>query len=196
MIVIGLTGSFGTGKTFVASIFKSLGAQIIDADRIAHRVIRRPSPAYKGIVGLFSKDILGPDGEIVRSKLGRKAFADKRLLRRLEGIVHPQVIKEIKRSIRAAGAKDAVVIDAPLLIEAKLDKLVDKLVVVKCSKRRQLKRCVKKFQLQKEEISLRIKRQMSLKKKMQIADYVIENSGTKSRTKKQVRKLWEEISCL
>ena len=192
MKVIGLTGSFGTGKTFVASIFKELGARVIDADRIAHKTIRKGSPAYRRIVKLFGKDILGKEGRIDRSRLGHIVFSNKAFLRKLNNIVHPYVIKGIKRSIRSAGNTDVVVVDAPLLLETRLNGLVDKLVVVKCQKRRQIERCQKKFRLQKEEILRRIESQIPIKKKMEMADLVIENSRTRSCTRKQVRKAWRE----
>lgn len=191
-MVIGLTGSFGTGKTFVASIFKSLGAKVVDADRIAHEVIRKGTPEYRRIVKIFGKSILAGRGEIDRKKLGEVVFSDAALLRKLTKVVHPQIIRKIKRFVESAGKKDIVVIDAPLLIEANLNKLIDKLVVVKCSKRRQIERCQKKFCLQKKEILKRIESQMSLKRKLKMADIVIDNSLTKAYTKKQVRKVWRE----
>ena len=190
MKVIGLTGSFGTGKTFVASIFRELGARVIDADKIAHKAIRKGTPAYKRIVKLFGKKILNKDSEIKRSELGHIVFSNKALLRKLNDIVHPYVVKEIKRYIRSAGKMDVVVVDAPLLLEAHLGGLVDKLVVVKCQKRRQIERCQEKFRLQKEEILKRIASQIPIKKKTEIADLVIENSLTRSITRKQVRKAW------
>lgn len=190
MKIIGLTGSFGTGKTFVASIFRSLGAKVIDADRIAHGVIRKGKPEYNRIVKSFGKEILNKKKEIDRAKLGAVVFSNAALLRELNRIVHPSVIKEIRRSIRTAGKKDIVVIDAPLLIEASLGKFIDKLIVVKCQKRRQIERCREKFCLQKKEILRRIESQIPLKKKMKMADLVIDNSLTRSRTREQARKAW------
>ena len=191
-MVIGITGSFGTGKSFVASVFRSLGAKVVDADRMAHEVIRKGTPEYRRIVKGFGKNILTGRGEIDREKLGEVVFSDVALLRKLTGIVHPEVIRKIRRSVEAAGKKDIVVIDAPLLIEANLSKLIDKLVVVKCSKRRQIERCQEKFCLQKKEILRRIRNQMPLSKKLKMADIVIDNSLTKAHTKKQVRKVWRE----
>jgi dephospho-CoA kinase len=191
MKVIGLTGSFGSGKTFVASIFHSLGAKVIDADKLAHDVIRKPRAEYKRIVKLFGKGILNKQGQIDRKKLGSIVFADKVLLGKLNRIVHPQVIKQIKRSIGNARQSDVLVIDAPLLLEAGLERLVDKLVVVKCIKERQVKRCQEKFYLQKKQVMQRLANQIPLKKKMNLADLVIDNSGSMSRTRKQVRKAWE-----
>lgn len=192
-MIIGLTGSFGTGKTFVASIFKSLGARVIDADKAAHITIKKGTTAYGKVVKLFGKDILGGRGEVDRKKLGKIVFADKGLLKKLNGIIHPQVIAYIKGEVRKAGDARVLVIDAPLLVEAGLAGLVDKLVVVKCSKTKQVARCEKKFYLKRGEVLKRIASQIPLKRKMAMADHVIENSGTKSQTKKQVRKLWEEM---
>jgi len=191
-MVIGLTGSFGTGKTFVASIFRSLGARVVDADRIAHEVIRKGSPEHKRIVRFFGKGILNKKGEIGRRRLGAIVFSDPGLLKRLAGIVHPAVIAGIRRSVGSAGKEDVIVIDAPLLIEAKLGGLADKLVVVKCSRRSQVKRCQEKFRMRKSEILKRIASQMPLRKKTGMADFVIENSGTEADTIRQVKKLWEE----
>ncbi len=195
MTVIGLTGSFGSGKTFVASIFKELGAKVIDADKIAHKAIKKGTKAYGKIAVLFGSRVLDGRGEVDRKKLGKIVFADKRLLERLNRIVHPQVIKYIKGEVRKVDRGAGVlVIDAPLLVEADLAGLVDKLVVVKCSKTKQVERCEKKFCLKKEEVLKRIASQIPLKRKMAMADYVVENSRAKLETRKQVRKLWEEMS--
>lgn len=193
MKVIGLTGSFGTGKTFVASVFKSLGARVIDADLIAHRVIRKNSRAYKKIVRAFGKDILTPGTGIDRKKLGKSVFEKKSYLKRLNEIVHPEVIKLIKKKIKEAGEKDIVVVDAPLLLEAKAGDLVDKIVVVKASERNQLNRCAEKFRMNKRDILKRIRGQIPIEKKIKIADFVIDNNGTKSETRAEVKKIWRKV---
>ena len=192
MKVIGLTGSFGTGKTFVASIFKSLGAKVLDADKIAHDCLKRGSPAYKRIVRSFGAGILGKDRAISRKKLAGIVFGDRVALTRLERIVHPEVIGVININIKKSRPADVLVIDAPLLIEAKALGLVDKLVVVKCSKKRQIERCVRKYRIKREEVLKRIANQMSLKKKIRMADFVIQNDQSKSRTRSQVKRVWEE----
>ncbi len=192
-IVIGLTGSFGTGKTFVASIFRSLGAKVIDADAIAHGVIRKPSPAYRRIVAAFGTVILSRSGEIDRGKLARLAFANAVALKKLNKITHPEIIRAIKAKIKTAGKNAVVVIDAPLLVEARLLNIVDKLVVVKSSKKRQIERCLKKFRIKKKEVLKRIGSQMSMKRKLKMADFVVPNDGTRSRTRERVRRVWEEI---
>ena len=194
MTVIGLTGSFGTGKTFVASIFRSFGAKVIDADVIAHRVIKKGSPAYKKIVAAFGRDILGLSGEIDRRRLAALTFASPSAVVKINRMVHPEVIRVIKAGISAGADKDAVVVvDAPLLIEARLLNIVDKLVVVNSSKKRQIERCIKKFRIKQAEVLKRIRIQMSMKRKLKMADFVVKNDSTRSSTRKQVRKVWEEV---
>ncbi len=98
MKVVGLTGSFGTGKTFVASVFKACGARVLDADAIAHDAIKRGMPAYERIVASFGRNVLGKGRNIDRKKLAEVVFADKTDLARLDRIVHPIVIQFIKLS--------------------------------------------------------------------------------------------------
>jgi len=194
MKIIGLTGGFGTGKTFVASIFRSLGAKVYDADKIARGLFKKNSPVYRKVVAAFGKNILTVRGDIDRNKLGRAVFADKDRVNRLNRIVHPEVIRILALAIQRAGRRASIVIDAPLLIEAGFDKNVDSLIVVKCSKKRQVERCVKKFRMKKKDVLKRIQNQMPIKKKIGLADFVVDNDGTKAETRKKTRKIWRRIS--
>ncbi len=192
-IVLGLTGSFGSGKTTVAGILKSYGAKIIDADRIAHTIIKPGSASYKKIIRIFGSAILNKDKSINRHNLGQIVFNNRALLVKLNSIVHPEVIRIIKDELRRA-REGIVVIDAPLLIESGLNKLTHKLIVVKINRLKQLKRLQKKLGLNKRDIQLRINCQLPLEDKVRMADFVIDNNKTISETKKQVaqirRKLW------
>ncbi len=192
--IIGLTGSFGTGKTLVASEFRSLGARVLDADKIAHDVIRAGTGAYRKIVTVFGPGILGKGRAISRKKLAAVVFADKKKLGLLNGIIHPEVIAEIKEGIRKFSRRGVVVIDAPLLVEAGLVGLVDILVVVRCSRKRQIERCMDKFNMEKNDVLKRIRGQVSLGKKVAMADFVINNDKSKNETLKQVRAIWREIT--
>ncbi|MBN1527212.1 MAG: dephospho-CoA kinase [Candidatus Omnitrophica bacterium] len=192
MTIIGLTGSIGTGKTFVASVFRSLGAEILDADRIAHDAIRRTGPAYRKIVRAFGPAILGSRRAIDRKRLGRIVFADSRKLKKLNRIVHPEVIRVIKKRAARVGRGRLVVIDAPLLVEAGLDSMVDALVVVACSRKAQLERFRKKSGLSAREVMKRLANQIPLRQKIGMADFVIYNNGTKAETRKLVRRVWEQ----
>jgi len=193
MKVIGLTGSFGTGKTTVASIFKSLGARVIDADKIAHSSIKKGTPAHKRIVSAFGDRILTKGGEIDRKSLGRKVFASRKNIERLNRIIHPAVISYIKKSLRKIAKDAVVVIDAPLLIEANLAGLADLLIVVKASRENQVARCMKKFKMKRIDVLKRIGHQIPVERKIGMADFVIDNDGTRSETRIQVRKVWEGI---
>jgi dephospho-CoA kinase len=191
-IILGLTGSFGSGKTTVAAMLRSCGAEIIDADRIAHRCYRPASIAYKRIVALFGRDILRRDKRIDRKKLGSKVFSDKGLLKKLNAVVHPQVKSIIRAKIKRA-KKRVVVIDAPLLIETGLQEIVNKLIVVKINSPQQLKRLIKRESLSRTRILERVSAQWPLQRKVRLADFIIDNNGTKRETMKQTEKIWKKI---
>lgn len=191
--VIGVTGGFGTGKTFVSSVLRSLGAKVLDADSLAHSVITPGSSAHKRVVALFGENVLDGSGAINRRALGRIVFGRADALRRLNRIVHPEVIRRLKREIAVSSAKSVVVIDAPLLIEAGLAGLVDRIIVVRSSRVRQIQRCMKKFGISKSMVLKRISSQMPIKRKVAMADFVVDNDGSRSETRKQVRMIWKEI---
>lgn len=192
-LILGLTGTFGSGKSTVARIFKSLGAKVIDADKIAHRAILPQSQTYKKIIYAFGGCILKKNNQIDRLKLAHLVFANKKLLMKLNAITHPQIIRIIKDEIRHTKSR-FIVLDAPLLIEAGLHKLVDKLVVVKINKFKQMARLLKKTSLTKTGILRRIKAQLPLKYKAAIADFVIDNSGKITETRKQVKTVWRSLA--
>ncbi|MCX5702364.1 MAG: dephospho-CoA kinase [Candidatus Omnitrophica bacterium] len=193
-IILGITGSFGSGKSTVAAIFKSYGAKIIDADRISHSIISPGSKIYKKIVATFGPSILRKDRRINRDKLAKIAFSDKALLKSLNKILHPEILRIIKKKIRTLSSK-IIVLDAPLLIETGLTKLADKIIVVKIKRSQQLKRIQKKTFLDPADILKRIRFQLPLSKKIRLADFIIDNSGTIEKTKNQAaqirRLLWK-----
>ena len=193
-IILGLTGGLGSGKTYVAKIFKSYAAQVIDADNIAHSIIRPGKKTYKRVVKNFGRQILNKDKTVNRSWLARIIFSDKKLLFKLNRIMHPEIIRIIKTKIKTA-SKQIIIIDAPLLIEAGLKKMVDKIIVVAATKENQINRLLKRRQFNRADIKRRINTQISLAKKVRMADFVIDNNGSKANTRKQVgtirRKLWK-----
>ena len=194
MHAIGITGSFGTGKTTVAKLFAKLGAQVIDADRLAHILIKKGGREYKRIVAVFGKRVLSGSGEIDRKKLAEIAFSRRSAMQKLCKVVHPPVIKEIKKRIAAGKIRrQLLVIDAPLLIEAGLRSAVDKLVVVTASKGNQLKRIKNRTGLSRAEILRRIKAQLPLKRKIHLANFIVDNDASLAFTKKQVKRIWREI---
>lgn len=187
-LIIGLTGSFGSGKTTVAKIFRSFGAEVIDADEIAHRIIQPGSQIYKKIISVFGENILKNNKAIDRDKLARIVFHNKNLLKKINRIMHPEIIRMIKQRIKISKSK-LIILDAPLLIEAGLKNLVDKLIVVKADKRQQIERLIHKSSLKKPEILKRIKAQIPLRYKVRLADFVIDNSGIIKDTKRQAEQI-------
>ena len=200
-LIVGLTGGIVGGKSTVASMFRDLGAKIIDADILGHSVILPYKPARKKIVKLFGEDILRNDLTIDREKLGKIVFADQALLKKLNEITHPEIIKLIKKEINMARNKThnqekILVIDAALIYEAKIDRLMDKIIVVYIDEDEQIKRLIKRNNLSKDEASQRVKSQIPMKEKIRMADYVIDNNDKLDKTKKQVETIWQELISL
>ena len=190
-MIIGITGSFGSGKTTVAKMFARLGAYAIDADKVYHFLIRRRENCYKKIVRYFGKDILTKSGQIDREKLGKIVFKDKTKLKLLNGITHAEVAKEIKRIVKSKKSK-FIVIDAPLLIESGFHKEADRIILVANKKEDQVKRIRESRGLPAKEILKRIRMQMPFKEKLAFADFIIDNSGSRSDTLTQVREIWKK----
>jgi len=200
-LIVGLTGGIVGGKSTVASIFKDLGAKIIDADKLGHSVILPNKPAWKKIVKIFGKDILQNDLTIDREKLGKIVFANQTLLKKLNEITHPEITKMIKKEINLAKNKTpnqekVLIIDAALIYEAKIDRFMDKIIVVYIDKDEQIKRLIKRNNLSKDEALQRVRSQIPMEEKAKIADYVIDNSNSLNKTKEQVEKIWQELMSL
>ncbi|MDI6601132.1 MAG: dephospho-CoA kinase [Thermoanaerobacteraceae bacterium] len=196
MKVIGLTGGIASGKSTVSNILKGLGAYIIDADEISREIIKKGSEAWKEIVDYFGSDILLPNGEIDRKKLGNIVFADKEKLDKLNAITHPRIIKRITEIIekeKKKGKEKAVVLDAAILVEMGLQSMVDEIWVVSVDKDMQIKRLIERDKLSYENAINRIRVQMPLSEKVKYADYVIDNSKDIGYIRNQVSKLWERV---
>ena len=197
-LIIGLTGGIVSGKSTVARMFKDLGAKIVDADKLGHKVILPQGAAWKRIIKIFGKDILQKDQTINREKLGKIVFANQNLLKKLNKITHPEIIKLIKKEISLAKndskeEKNILIIDAALIYETKIDRLMDKIIVVYLDEEEQLERLIKRNNLSEKEALQKIKSQIPLKEKIEIADYVIDNSNSLDKTKEQVETIWQEL---
>jgi len=200
-LIVGLTGGIVGGKSTVASMFKDLGAKIIDADKLGHSVILPNKPAWKKIVKIFGKNIIQNDMTIDREKLGKIVFANQSLLKKLNKITHPEITKMIKKEIDSAKNKThnqekVLIIDAALIYEAKIDRFMDKIIVVYIDKDEQIKRLIKRNNLSKDEALQRVRSQMPMEEKAKISDYLIDNSNSLDKTKKQVEKIWREFMSL
>jgi dephospho-CoA kinase len=194
MIIVGLTGSVGTGKSTVANSFKELGAYVIDWDELAREVVRPDSKAWKEIVEYFGKDFLNENLTINRQKLAEIVFPEKEKLEKLNQIVHPEVFEEDERitnEIRSLDPDALIIKEHPLLFELELTRpiFVDKIVVVFASKQTQLRRLEEKG-MSREDAQRRMKSQFPLEGKIKSADFVINNDGSLEETKRQVEEIY------
>lgn len=195
MIVIGLTGNVGTGKSTVAKFFKDLGAYVIDWDELAREVVRPGSKAWKEIVDYFGKDVLNEDLTLNRRKLAEIVFPDKEKVKKLNQIVHPEVFKEDQKITDEISKRDPeamIIKDIPLLIESGLPIVVDKIVVVWTSEETQLRRLEEKG-MSAEDAKNRMRSQLPLKEKIKHADFIINNDGSLEETKKQVERIYASL---
>jgi dephospho-CoA kinase len=192
MIIVGLTGSVGTGKSTVTKFFRELGAYIIDWDELAREVIRPHLKAWGKIVEYFGKDFLNEDLTINRQKLAEIVFSDKKKVAKLNQIVHPEVFKEDERitnEIKSLDPDALIIKDIPLLFELTRPVFVDKVVVVSASEQTQLRRLEEKG-MSREDAQNRIRSQLPLEEKIKSADFVINNDGPLEETKKQVEEIY------
>lgn len=192
MIIVGLTGSVGTGKSTVANLFKEIGAYVVDWDELAREVTRPHSKAWKEIVEYFGKDFLNEDLTINRQKLAEVVFSDKEKVTKLNHIVHPEVLKEDERmnsEIKSLDPDALIIKDIPLLFELTCPVYVDKIVVVSASEQTQLRRLEEKG-ITREDARNRIKSQLSLEEKIKSANFVINNDGSLEETKRQVEEIY------
>lgn len=195
MITIGLTGNLGSGKTTVARIFAKLGAVVIDADAIVHEQLKSTGKAFAKVVHAFGKNIIS-NGEIDRRKLADIVFRDPKQLKQLTSIVHPIALKEVRsriNTLKKASKTHIAVIDAPLLIEAGWHRWVDYVIVVKATRELQVKRIMAQRPMKKQEILRRLRMQLPVAQKTNMADIVIDNRKTLQETEKQTRMIVQRL---
>jgi len=196
MVVIGVTGGVGTGKSTVARMFQRLGAVVLDADALAHEAMEPRRLAWRRIVRTFGEGVLNPDQTINRQRLAQRVFQDEPARARLERIIHPQVRREIRLRLgrlRRARRVRAVVLDVPLLIEAGAARLVDALVVVTALPEVQRRRLASRHGWSAEETEARSAAQWDLAAKAALADFVVDNSDGVDATRTQVKRIWKRL---
>lgn len=198
VLKVGLTGSIAVGKSHVCSVFRELGCRVLDADKTAREVVRPGSAGLARIVEEFGRQVLLPNGELDRPKLGSIVFRDenKRLL--LNSIVHPLVMADHDEWLRSAEASDPggiAIIDAALMIESGGYKRFDTLIVVFCEPEIQLERLMRRG-LSEAEAEQRIAAQMPQEEKMKFADFLIDTSGSFDETRRQCSEILEELRLL
>ena len=186
--VIGLTGGIACGKSTVSQYLRQRGIPVIDADLVARQVVAPGTVGLRQIKDTFGGQYLLPDGSLNRALLGQKVFADKTALAQLNAITGPLIAAELKRQIQAADS--LVVLDAALLLEdERYRSLVDVVWVVTVEPEEQLRRLMARNSYSRQQALQRIAAQMSNEQRMQYADAVIDNNGTKEQTWQQVKQL-------
>ncbi|MDQ6747386.1 MAG: dephospho-CoA kinase [Candidatus Dormibacteraeota bacterium] len=194
MRIIGLTGGIGSGKSTVAEMLRELGALVIDADEAARAVVEPGQPALAEIVAEFGEGVLGPGGRLDRRAVAQRVFDDEEARGRLNRVVHPRIGEWMGARIAEAAGRgiEVVVTDTPLLYETGLDAGVAETVVVWVPLEMQVARAVARG-MEELDVRARVAAQLSLDDKRGWATHVIDNSGTREETRRQVVRLWPEL---
>jgi dephospho-CoA kinase len=193
MLMVGLTGGIGSGKSAVATRLAELGAVVIDADRLARAVVEPGTPGLAEVVTEFGAGMVGPDGGLDRAALAARVFGDDAARRRLEGIIHPRV-RARTAELAAAAAPDAIVVnDVPLLVEAGLAAAYDVVVVVLAAAPVRIERLVRDRGMARAEAEARIAAQADDDQRRAVADVVIENEGTPADLRDRVDTVWRDV---
>lgn len=191
---VALTGGIATGKSYVRGRFEAHGIPTLDADRIAHEVVRVGTPALAAIAQRFGSDVLGPDGSLDRRALARRVFADEGSRRALEAIVHPEVRRTIEAWFDALPpAVSFAVADVPLLYEVGWEGAFDAVVVTACEPEVQLRRVMARDAVSLEDAKARVAAQLPMADKMARASYVIRTDGTHEDTDAQVDRVMRSL---
>lgn len=191
MLRLGLTGGIASGKSAVAAMLRDIGFAVLDADSLAHKLIEPGQPAYEEVVQEFGPTILAPGGRVDRPKLSAIVFSDRAKLDRLNAIVHPRVSEVIFSQFEAwkrAGIRDAVFVEAALLVESGIHKSLDGLVVAWCSPEQQIERLLTRG-LSEAEARRRIASQLPVEEKLGLATEKIDCTGSLEETRRQVEGL-------
>jgi dephospho-CoA kinase len=206
MLIVGLTGGISSGKSTVLRIFRKFSSKTIAADEIAHQLTRPGTRVLKEIVKKFGEEVLNRDKTLNRRKLADIIFQDRQKRKNLNAIVHPEIISEIKRKIRQfkkraergklreSGRKtNIIVVDIPLLFEARLEYLVDKIVIVYVPQKIQIERLRRDDNLTVKEARVKVNAQIPIYKKKKYADYIINGNLDPLRLQKQVKSVWKDL---
>ena len=193
MVVIGLAGGIGTGKSEVARILGELGAVVLEADQMGHRVYLPGTDGFREVVEAFGEDVVGENGEIDRRALGGKVFGNPEALEKLNGIAWPKIKQMLADGIKEnqdAGAQ-VVVMDAAIMIEAGWTDLSDEVWVTSAPVEHVIQRVQARNNLPEEQIRARIDSQMSTEERVKHADAVVENDGDLDALRSKVNELWQ-----
>jgi len=196
MLVVGLTGGIASGKSTISGFLKKLGAVVIDADKISRQVVEPGEKAWQKIRDYFGPQVLNPDQTLDRKKIADIIFDDQEERDALVNIIHPVVINKTKQLIAKYKENNTIpliVVDAPLLIEAGLNKIVDEVWVIDVDREIQINRVMKRDQISQKAAEKRINSQMPTYEKLKYADRVINANISLKETLAQVKEIWADV---
>jgi dephospho-CoA kinase len=196
MLKVGLTGGLACGKSFVGQALAGLGCHLLQADRLGHETLLPQGEAYAPVVRAFGAGVLAANGEIDRRALAAEVFSNPERLALLNSFVHPAVFRQEEEWLARVAAEDphgVAVVEAAILIETGSYRRFDKVIVVSCIEEQQIQRSMRRDAISREEVMVRLSRQMPLSEKVKYADFVIDASGTKEETLRQTRAVYEAL---
>jgi dephospho-CoA kinase len=193
--VIGLTGGIASGKSTVAGMFRDLGVPIVDADLLARQVVEPGTPAMAEIARAFGPEVIGPDGQLDRKRLGERIFTDPAARAVLNAITHPRIAAASAAALgELAGRGQPVALyEAALLVENRIHERLGGLIVVSVPLEVQIARLRERDHLDEEGARSRISAQLPLAEKVAVADWVVDNGGSVEHTRVQVEQIWRKI---
>ena len=187
-MILGLTGGIAAGKSTVSLLLREAGCAIVDADGISRSITEKGAPGYEAVRRTFGPSFFA-GGVLDRRKLAKSAFASPERTKKLNDVLHPLILAEMRRQIEEYQAQNAgiIVLDVPLLLESGLVPWCDRVAVVTCEKETRIRRAMARNNETREAVEARILRQTSDEEREKIADYLIKNDGTEQETARQVR---------
>lgn len=194
MLLVGLTGGLGAGKSTVARMLADRGAILVDADELARRALEPGSRAYRQVCDLFGDEVVTASGELDRAAIAATVFSDPERRRALESIVHPEVFRMLAETVEARrGTDDIIVFDAPLIVETGFHGACDVVVVVTALEEERVARAVRDRGLTADQARARIGAQIGDAEREAVADVVIRNDGDVAQLEARVDDLWERL---
>ncbi len=194
MLLVGLTGGLGAGKSTVARMLADRGAILVDADELARRALEPGSRAYRQVCDLFGDEVVTASGELDRAAIAAAVFSDPERRRALESIVHPEVFRMLAEAVEARrGTDDIIAFDAPLIVETGFHDACDVVVVVTALEEERVARAVRDRGLTADQARARIGAQIGDAEREAVADVVIRNDGDVAQLEAQVDDLWEQL---
>jgi dephospho-CoA kinase len=194
MLLVGLTGGIGTGKSTVARMLEKRGAVVFDADVLARQAVAPGTPGFDQVVERFGPNVLAPGGGLDREALASIVFSDPAARRDLEGIVHPEVRRMFAEGCEEYRDSDRVVVfSAPLLVETGMHTAFDRLIVVSAPVATQIERLMRDRGMAERDVQARIAAQLPLEAKAEVADILLDNEGTLEDFERSVERVWRDL---